>query len=250
MTNIQTHTNLLDRLDRLCQKSIKRKVAPEEQGEFVVLTRIMRSLSGEDGESLAIGAFEDNMLEPIFGVREGNPATQILRLNENERVCLPIPLEVVLADFAKATQRSAQNEFLIRSRLDAILYLTLADSHRSALYGHDLITPAVGQHIDSVSWATEKHISQNIVYQNSCSNPNGSMDYTLWWGSPDDLETNIVVVAAKRKNASTQSCAQALVAMTMIHAVRRQTGQKDCRVFGVGTDSVDFHFLAIDSDSI
>jgi hypothetical protein len=35
----------------------------------------------------------------------------------------------------------------------------------------------------------------------------------------------------------------------MIHRARKTSGKKDCRVFGIGTDSYDFFFLAIDNDS-
>jgi hypothetical protein len=35
----------------------------------------------------------------------------------------------------------------------------------------------------------------------------------------------------------------------MIHSARKKSGKKDCRIFGIGTDSFDFFFLAIDNDS-
>ncbi|KAL2845263.1 hypothetical protein BJY01DRAFT_247739 [Aspergillus pseudoustus] len=249
-TMIQTTNKTLERLDKWYHRGIKQKAGDSQRQEYMEATRPMRSLSEKNAPSLAIGDFQSNMLEKTFGVREGPRGCPILDISRNEMICIPIPLEPVLDNFERATRRSNQNETIMRSRLDIMLYLTLANEQRSAFYGHDLITPAVAQHMDEVSWAPEKHISQNVTYNNACRNLNGVMDYTLWWGIADDLETNLVVVEAKAKDAASLSRAQALVSMAMIHAARKRAGKRDCRVFGIGTDSYDFWFLAIDNNSV
>jgi hypothetical protein len=101
----------------------------------------------------------------------------------------------------------------MRSRLDVIFYLTHADTQRSAYYRNELITPRVAQYIDEVHFATEKQISQSITYQQAQRHLNGFMDYTLWWGHRDDLETNLVVVEAKALGGASLGMKQALVSM-------------------------------------
>jgi hypothetical protein len=103
----------------------------------------------------------------------------------------------------------------MRSRLDVIFYLTHANTQRSAYYGNndELITPHVAQHINEVHFITEKQISQSITYEKAQRNLNGFMDYTLWWGHQDDLETNLVVVEAKARGGASSSMKEALVSM-------------------------------------
>jgi hypothetical protein len=36
----------------------------------------------------------------------------------------------------------------------------------------------------------------------------------------------------------------------MIHAVRKVSGKRNCRMFGLGTDSYDFYFIGIENDSV
>jgi hypothetical protein len=36
----------------------------------------------------------------------------------------------------------------------------------------------------------------------------------------------------------------------MIHKARKKAGKNNCAVFGIGTDSYDFYFLAIDNNSV
>ncbi|KAL3456133.1 hypothetical protein BJX64DRAFT_271220 [Aspergillus heterothallicus] len=247
---IQNQTKQVERLDRWYNRWIKHKTAPAQQREYAEVTRLMRSLSENEAPSLAIGAFESQMLNKTFGVQEGSPDAAILDITPAEYICLPIPLESVLADFEQATRGSTQNETIVRGRLDLILYLTLADQQRSAFYGHKLISSRIVHHIEEVFWATEKQISQNITYNKARRNLNGFMDYSLWWGNAEDVETNMVVVEAEAKGAASLSREQALVSMCMIYAARKKAGKEDCRVFGIGTDSYEFHFIAIDNNGV
>ncbi|KAL2866531.1 uncharacterized protein BJX67DRAFT_129958 [Aspergillus lucknowensis] len=38
--------------------------------------------------------------------------------------------------------------------------------------------------------------------------------------------------------------------MSMVHAARKRAGKRDCRVYGTGTDSYEFFFLALDNNSV
>ncbi|KAL3492727.1 hypothetical protein BJX62DRAFT_202234 [Aspergillus germanicus] len=238
----------LEYMENLYHKALEHKATPEEKKQHEVVTGLVRSLS-QKGASLAIGDFEEQMLMATFGVREATGNSPSLKISRKELICLPIPLETVLSDFESATRGSKDNETKMRSRLDVIFYLTHADTQRSAYYRNELLTPRVAQHIDEVHFATEKQISQSITYQQAQCHLNGFMDYTLWWGHRDDLETNLVVVVAKALGGASLGMKQALVSMAMIHSARKKSGKKDCRVFGIGTDSFDFFFVAIDNDS-
>ncbi|KAL2801091.1 hypothetical protein BJX66DRAFT_289002 [Aspergillus keveii] len=239
----------LEYMENLYHKALEQKATPEEKKEHEAVTGLVRSLS-QKGASLAIGDFEEQMLMAIFGVREATGNSPSLKISRKELICLPIPLETVLTDFETVTRGSKDNETKLRSRFDVIFYLTHADTQRSAYYrNNELITPRVAQHIDEVHFATEKQISQTITYQQAQRHLNGFMDYTLWWGHQDDLETNLVVVEAKALGGASLGMKQALVSMAMIHSARKKSGKKDCRIFGIGTDSFDFFFLAIDNDS-
>ncbi|KAL3452135.1 hypothetical protein BJX65DRAFT_303847 [Aspergillus insuetus] len=210
----------LEYMDSLSHKALENKATPEEKKKHEVVP-----------------------------VSEATRDSSILKINRKELICLPIPLESVLSDFASATRGFKDNETKMRSRLDVIFYLTHGDTQRSAYYRNELITPRVAQHINEVHFATEKQISQSITYEQAQRNLNGFMDYTLWWGHRDDLETNIVVVEAKARGGARWGMKQALVSTAMIHSTRKKFGKKNCRVFGIGTDSFDFIFLAIDSES-
>ncbi|KAL2822663.1 hypothetical protein BJX63DRAFT_427219 [Aspergillus granulosus] len=224
---LQNRTKALECLDKLYHKSFKQDATPAEQEQY--------------------SEFRLDMLTATFGVREGLLGIPMLDISAKELISPPVFLEAVLADYERATRCSASHNMILRSRLDTMLYLTHACVQRSAVYGHghELITPTVVQHINEVSFATGKQIAQNITCFKNCRSLNGIMDYTVWWGSEDDLETNLVVIEAKAHGAASLSHGQALISMA-----RKNARKKDCRVFGISTDSYSFYFLAIDNNSV
>ncbi|KAL4787646.1 hypothetical protein BJX76DRAFT_354125 [Aspergillus varians] len=245
----QDYDNWFDRMAGWFERRVKQKIDPRTREEFDEHAKLFRTLSHKDTPSLALGSFENQLLNSTFNLRLGAVNGPNWALRHEDLVCKPVVLSRVLDDFQAAVGNSQENEALIRTRLSAILLLTLADEKRPASSHSNSVPPIVAQNIQGVFWGFEKQIAKKINYKNAHHNLNGFLDYCLWWGSPDDLETNLVVVEAKASGHASAGRCQALVSMAMIHTARKQAGKRDCQVFGIGTDSYEFNFITIDNNS-
>ncbi|KAJ5804345.1 uncharacterized protein N7518_000648 [Penicillium psychrosexuale] len=80
---------------------------------------------------------------------------------------------------------------------------------------------------------------------------NGRPDYTLWYGEHEDLETNLVIVETKTSDEIGKGQKQVLAYMASRCRALRTKGarKKDTTVYGIVTDSRQFHFYKISKNS-
>ncbi|KAL1988919.1 hypothetical protein VTN96DRAFT_6908 [Rasamsonia emersonii] len=93
----------------------------------------------------------------------------------------------------------------------------------------------------------------------------GLADYTLWYGSAEELEFNLVVVGAKSREKVSHGDHQCQAYMGksillsrmrmqidvlgMVHKARKAAGRTYTTVFGISTDSYTFNFFRMSEDS-
>jgi hypothetical protein len=104
---------------------------------------------------------------------------------------------------------------MLRSRIDAIMLCTLAMMKRECVYNPRLSTGSI-QSTDSIR-------SLHLQFERSIKTPwkvegteyllSGVVDYSLWFGTPQNYETNLVMVEAKRVGALDSGMFQCLAFM-------------------------------------
>ncbi|KAJ5686343.1 hypothetical protein N7536_008962 [Penicillium majusculum] len=65
----------------------------------------------------------------------------------------------------------------------------------------------------------------------------GVVAYSLWFGMPENYETNLVMVEAKKTEAVDSGMFQCLTYMAIIHHARKKAKMKDTSVYGIAPDS-------------
>ncbi|KAH1749013.1 hypothetical protein KXV22_003399 [Aspergillus fumigatus] len=115
------------------------------------------------------------------------------RIGRDDRLEMPCSLERLLDDYNLALIAESPNSQLIRPRLDAILIqiLSVVKETRQKSVNGKFGMSAI---LDAVFWGSRRrlciaHDFQGCSYTVSCS-----VDYTLWYGNQQDLETNFIVV--------------------------------------------------------
>lgn len=89
----------------------------------------------------------------------------------------------------------------------------------------------------------------------------GKMDYVVWYGKSEEAETNMVVVAAKRRGEASRGMYQArtymgkstletfaitpclLGILGMIHHARKKAGCANMSIYGISTDGYEWYFI-------
>ncbi|KAJ5501304.1 hypothetical protein N7453_006121 [Penicillium expansum] len=77
----------------------------------------------------------------------------------------------------------------------------------------------------------------------------GRPDYSLWYGTKEDVAVSVVVVEAKSGATATSEVPQTLGYMGCAHRKRKELGKMDSTVYGVVSDGQYFVFLKINDDS-
>ncbi|KAF7157755.1 hypothetical protein CNMCM6106_003738 [Aspergillus hiratsukae] len=140
---------------------------------------------------------------------------------------MPSCLERLLDDYNLALIVEAPNPQLIRPRLDSILIQILSAVKEAR------------QRSENTSPRT--HEFEGSRYVVGCT-----VDYALWYGSRQDLETNCIVV--RNDELMKDECLMPLAAMSIIHYARKKAG-RNSEIYGICTDSYKWTFLHLNSKS-
>ncbi|KAL2798986.1 hypothetical protein BJX66DRAFT_333660 [Aspergillus keveii] len=237
----------LERVDLLYHTEMKHILGASSQRQYEDATASLRGVLSQEAPPLALADFDSDMLRTTFGVTRHPSIGEMLQVERAERVSLSR-----IHSFSKSTpQRRADQTKQTSSsnRLYTILELTLTETQRfNVVAATSPLNPP--PHMDALRWSMQSPISMSLTYEGRQRRLNGVLDYMLLWGARQHSETNLVVVAGKSRGAASLAREEALVAMSMIHAVRKVSGKRNCRMFGLGTDSYDFYFIGIENDSV
>ncbi|CAG7963634.1 unnamed protein product [Penicillium nalgiovense] len=149
----------------------------------------------------------------------------------------------IFPDCGIATSRSPPNKALIRSRVDVIILTVLAKVKRE--FAAKLSSSVASASLESVHlkfapkmkfvWKSGK---QRVTLS-------GIVDYSLWYGMPDDHAANMVMVNMVTMDLLKFGVYQCLAYMAIIHETRKQANIPDPSVYGVATDSPEWVFIRI-----
>ncbi|KAF4151750.1 hypothetical protein CNMCM6936_001752 [Aspergillus lentulus] len=154
----------------------------------------MRSRSEPDNDK----DNESEVLDDFLGATVISPSSwwrkkSTWHIGRNDRLEMPSSLERLLDDYNLALIVESPNAKLIRPRLDAILFqiLSVVKEERQKSENGRFGMSAI---LDAVFWGSRHRLCIAHDFQ-SCSYIVGcTVDYALWYGSRQDLETNFVVV--------------------------------------------------------
>ncbi|OOQ81957.1 hypothetical protein PEBR_40913 [Penicillium brasilianum] len=146
---------------------------------------------------------------------------------------------LTLTSIDAANNGSQNSEAQIRSRLDQILGLVLGFAKMEG----QLITH------NEVSWGRETHFRHNVELDSKQVHLTGRPDYALWYGAQADLETNLVIVEAKRQDRLSTAESQLLAYMGLVHSGRLEREKENTSVYGISSDSYTFNFYRISETS-
>ncbi|GFF95986.1 hypothetical protein IFM47457_10645 [Aspergillus lentulus] len=206
----------------------------------------MRSRSEPDNDK----DNESEVLDDFLGATVISPSSwwrkkSTWHIGRNDRLEMPSSLERLLDDFNLALIVESPNAKLIRPRLDAILFQILSvvkearQKSENGRFGMSAI-------LDAVFWGSRHRLCIAHDFQ-SCSYIVGcTVDYALWYGSRQDLETNFVVIRSDM--LMEDECWMPLAAMSIIHYARKKAG-RNAEIYGVCTDSYKWTFLHLNSKS-
>ncbi|KAJ9265274.1 hypothetical protein DTO195F2_1886 [Paecilomyces variotii] len=170
-------------------------------------------------------------------------------LEPHERKTVPDYLKSILEDYNLCMAGSRENEALVRTRLDAILMTTLA-AKKKGEWGQTW-----GASMESVASYKSLHLQFEtplkcpVMHKNREIILNGRADYSLWYETVDEPESNMVVVEAKAHEGDRTGEWQTLTYMAIIHSARKKAGRSDTTIYGVATDSHRFIFMRLDNNS-
>ncbi|GFF58627.1 hypothetical protein IFM51744_09627 [Aspergillus udagawae] len=160
---------------------------------------------------------ESEVLDDFLGATVISPSSwwkkrSTWHIGRDDRLKMPSSLEILLDDYNLALGVESPNAKLIRPRLDSILIQTLS---------------------------VVKEARQSYIV--GCT-----IDYALWYGSRQDLETNFIV--HRSDVLMEDECWTPLAAMSIIHYARKKTG-RNAEIYGICTDSYKWTFLHLNSKS-
>ncbi|KAJ0413129.1 hypothetical protein BJY00DRAFT_320086 [Aspergillus carlsbadensis] len=269
----RTGRHALQRVDRLYHIKIKHALDSEGQREYEEATALWRGLVTRAAADLALADFDHDLLWRTFGVTRDPSVSEMLKVNYHEMSFVDAMLAGAgLEANAQATPRpDDEAKPLGLARLEELFDLTLKGNQRHGrndLGRPKLMSPEVAANMQDVHWSTQNVISLPVTYEGRLRRLHGVLDYMLLCGARARSEAKLVVVTRKRRGRASIAREEALVAMCefpkillldeatsgsrlggMIHAVRMASGKADCRIFGLGTDGHEFHFISIDNDS-
>ncbi|KAL3460129.1 hypothetical protein BJX64DRAFT_290610 [Aspergillus heterothallicus] len=206
-------------------------------------------------QNLPTKAVTDIAAEDLWGIfrlklEEGQ--TQTWYLAASERRGVSSHLRRMLADWDMVFRGTDQNEQVIRGRLNSIVVSILAAKKREEYGQHGAgngsnkrtSTESLAQY-KSLCWALEKPLTFKWKIKGKMTEIRGRMDFALWYGSREDVETNLVVVAAKRLHYAGTDVPQAIIYMAILHNARKQAERTNWPIYGIATDSWHWYFLRL-----
>ncbi|CAL5871065.1 uncharacterized protein PFLUO_LOCUS5311 [Penicillium psychrofluorescens] len=99
------------------------------------------------------------------------------------------------------------------------------------------------EELASIHWGFEKRILMPCIKNDRYIMSEGKIDYILWYGALTELETNFIVVKAKR--LSSDHYWNLLQNMAKIHWARKYAMRKST-IYGLATDGAQWRFVHID----
>ncbi|ODM21850.1 hypothetical protein SI65_02694 [Aspergillus cristatus] len=76
----------------------------------------------------------------------------------------------------------------------------------------------------------------------------GKTDYSVWYGSPQNAETNLAVVDTE--SYSTYFAEPQLIGyMILVHAARKKADERDASAYGIATNGEDWKFYCVDHNT-
>ncbi|KAJ6138333.1 hypothetical protein N7471_004819 [Penicillium samsonianum] len=193
--------------------------------------------------TIAITDLDPSEIPHHFSLTHCPPTEFELSPSKTEQASLPPHLDSILADYDMATGGSPKNEALIRSRIDVIILTTLVKMKREFLAKPR--TSVTSSSLKSVHLQFEREIK--FVWKSGKRRVRlaGIVDYSLWYGMPNDYATNMAMVEATQPHLIKQGVFQCLAYMAMIHKTRKQANVPDTSVYGIATDSFEWVFIRI-----
>ncbi|KAL4782579.1 hypothetical protein BJX76DRAFT_358841 [Aspergillus varians] len=252
----------LTRLENKMKQIIERRKDLKDTLDFKEAFKLARSESQKkvQQQQLPTKAVTDIAAEDlwgIFGLRLEKGRTQTWYLPASERRGMPSHLRQMLADWDEAFRGADQNEQVIQGRLNSIVVAILAAKRREE-YGHHgagkgsnkrTSTESLTQY-KSLRWALERPLTFKWKIKGKMTEIQGCMDFALWYGSRENVETNMVVVEAKRLHNASLGVPQAIIYMAILHNARKQAGRTNSPIYGIATDSWDWNFLRLDPNGV
>ena len=119
----------------------------------------------------------------------------------------------MLADWDEAYTGADQNEQVIRGRLNSIVVSILAAKRGKQRGQHGATSNELNPQYKSLRWALERTLNFNWKIKGKMTKIQGRVDFALWYGSREDVETNMVVVEAKRLDEAGLGVPQAIIYM-------------------------------------
>lgn len=161
----------------------------------------------------------------------------------------------ILSDFALATRGSDRNEALMKCRIDAIMLTCLAAQKRES--SHQTRSSSLPMHLQ-----LETGIRFPWTWDGKRKAITGITIYSLWYATPGEMESNLLIVEAQSEGMSGDyqalaymgkyACPEYLYVYSpikgMIYHARRKAQRKDVSMFGIATDSCAWTFLHIDNN--
>lgn len=184
-------------------------------------------------------------------------ACALFNLNEVEDVLwsnvaeLPLPayLSDNIARILAVTSKAHQtNDAFSRTIIDQILISAIYEENQDSRQ-----RPASSPKEDPavLELRHETPLQRQVTYDGQPRLLSGFADYTVWYDSYNkgSLSTNLIIVEAKKLNATDTCLGQLTAYMGLVHETRREQHKKNCVVFGAASDGLTFRFLRVDNDS-
>ncbi|KAJ0421234.1 hypothetical protein BJY00DRAFT_312147 [Aspergillus carlsbadensis] len=164
------------------------------------------------------------------------------RVDASEECKMPDHLKSVLEDYKLAFGETEQTEPLLRVKVETVLFVLLAFIKK-----RDYSTDSVGPS-DSLHWQLDVPFTYMPVLDKRVSKtitPSGDIGHVLFYGSPEKVETNLIVVITKCPNVGWGKY-QAKAHIALLQRARERAGRPDTPIYGFVTDTIDYVFIRID----
>ncbi|KAL2827173.1 hypothetical protein BDW59DRAFT_179191 [Aspergillus cavernicola] len=184
--------------------------------------KLARTESQKDKKSfklptIAVTDIRPQDVYPTFYLKGDDEAGDEWHLKPQERRPVPEHLRAILSDYAQALGDADQNEEVTRARLD---YGQEKDK------GKRTSTQSTAS-FKSLHWQFETPIKFPWRYKGKVHLISGRTDYSLWYGGPNEAETNMVVVEARKRGSTGKA------------------GRANTAIYGISTDSYSWTFLRL-----
>ncbi|KAL2848178.1 hypothetical protein BJY01DRAFT_246503 [Aspergillus pseudoustus] len=208
-------------------------------------------------ESLAVTDIDPNDLMKLFDLQREARPTSHWRVAPWEVLTVSSHLAVTLEQIKLVYGRAEQNEAVIRLTIDAIFLDLLANLKTE--FGQYEEGKGKGKRPSTESTLSRKSLQMALETYISYIYPtrqsegivdeliHGRIDYSLWYGKPEEAETNLLVVEVKHKNFLAAGRYQAISYMALIQHARYKARRAKTPIYGVATDSQDWDFIRMDA---